>query len=128
MLTFQKHIQYGGDAATAPFKAVMLAFHVPVFEFAAVGADGTAALAAGGGEMSVARRETLLNAGATANRLRQVVRRQTAAVESNTVEHTLSDPTYRIDLEEDAIAGADDAARALAVQYYGRAVLEGDVD
>src|SRR5262249_31479524 len=130
MFTFQEHIQYDGDATKAPFETVTLSFHVPVFEFAAVSADASVAatVAANGGGMVVAGRHGFLNTGTTANRPRDVVRRQPAAIESNSVEHALSANTYRIELDEACIAGADDAARTLAVQYYARAILEGNVD
>src|SRR6185503_10439425 len=51
-----------------------------------------------------------------------------SAIESSSFEQQLSGTTYGIELDEAAIAGADDAERTRAIQYYARAISEGNID
>jgi hypothetical protein len=64
MITFQRHIQYGGDPTKAAFESVTVAFHVPVFEYVPVSADVGAARRAGLEAMSTRIRGTVIEGGA----------------------------------------------------------------
>ena len=67
----------------------------------------------------------LRNSGTT---LLEVVRRETDETVSKSFEQPLNGTLYQVELDHAAIAGTDDAERTRALQYYARALLDGNVD
>jgi hypothetical protein len=60
--------------------------------------------------------------------LRDIVRRATSDIQSESIEQPLSGTTYDIKLDDTFIAWADDAARDQSSHYYANAMLQGNVD
>ena len=128
VITFQRGLRYAGDAIAAPFKSVSLTFQMPEFEYELATSE---APDIGGGRLGVAStrgRPAVLEVGAAPSRLPDVIRRMTSSLTSQSIERSVTSTAYRIDFDDSAIAGADDAERDRARQYYAKALLDGSID
>src|SRR4051794_159633 len=128
MISFQRRVTYAGDPATAPLSSVTLAFRVPVYEYVPSTAEVVAPVTSRREAMAARGRVDVREAGAAPGRSSTIIRRETPATQSQSVDQPLTSTTYAIGLDDAAIAGSDDVARVRALQFHAQAMLDGHVE